>query len=315
MARYRPIDVRLWTDRRFLSLTDEGKLLWVFLLTTPSTLPIPGVIIGGEATLAEQLGWPVERYRERFQELQQRGMRVRAEGRVVWLSNALKYQPPANPNTIKGWAKTWDDIPEGELKDSVWEALRIACKSWSGLFTKLFPKRFGEPFAQLLLEPLHTGSGSGSETGSGSGSGSGSGEGAHAIRPTDLDLERRRRVGDKGWDRLNAMRAQIAAEEGWEDVRPLHPMDPGRTALATRLRESGGTGEKDLDHVLAVAEAEAKTKRTVEYLNGSIFDPIPWRKKLGMRITDAQRARPIAASGGPTAVALAELDRLERGEA
>jgi hypothetical protein len=147
MAKYRPIDLRLWNDRKFLSLTQDGRMLWLFLLTAPCTLPIPGVIVAGEAALAEQLGWTTERLRERLRELFQRELAISTEGRVVWLRNALKYQPPANPNMIKGWAKTWDDVPECALKIEIWEALRIACKTWSKLFEKGFrePSRNGYP--------------------------------------------------------------------------------------------------------------------------------------------------------------------------
>ncbi len=157
MANWRPVDVRLWNDRKFLACGDGARLLWLFLLTCPS-LPIPGVVLGGEAALAEMLGWTPERLRERFAELSRNGLRVRREARIVWLQNALKYQPPSNPNMVKGWGKKWDDVPEGDLKLELWEALRIACKPWSVLFGKLFAK------------PLAEGSGNGSVNRSGNGS-------------------------------------------------------------------------------------------------------------------------------------------------
>lgn len=156
MANYRPVDVRVWNDRKFLACGDEARLLWLFLLTCPS-LPIPGVVVGGDASLSEQLGWTPERLRERFAELARNGLQVRRENRIVWLPNALKYQPPANPNMIKGWAKKWDDVPEGDLKRELWQALRIACKSWSVLFSKLFE------------EPSQVGCGNGSSNRSGNG--------------------------------------------------------------------------------------------------------------------------------------------------
>lgn len=143
MANWRPVDVRLWNDRKFLACSDGARLLWLFLLTCPA-LPIPGVVLGGDAALAEMLGWTPERLRERFQELSRNGLQVRRETRIVWLPNALKYQPPANPNMVKGWGKKWDDVPEGHLKLELWEALRIACKSWSVLFAKMFAQPLAE---------------------------------------------------------------------------------------------------------------------------------------------------------------------------
>lgn len=151
MSKYRPIDTRLWNDRKFLSLSGDGRLLWVFFLTSPTTLPIPGVILGGEAALAEQLGWTTERYRNAFAELLAKQLRIRCEGRLVWLPNAIRYQPPRNPNMVKGWSETWDDIPECQLKAELWEALKIACKGWSQLFGRLFR----HPFAEQTAEQLH----------------------------------------------------------------------------------------------------------------------------------------------------------------
>jgi hypothetical protein len=150
VSKYRPIDVRLWNDRKFLSLSDDARLLWMFLMTTSSTLPIPGVVIGGDAALAEQLGWLPERFAKRFQELSRNGLAVRKEGRFVWLVNALKYQPPSNPNVMKGWARYWDDVPESALKHELWQALKVACKSWSRRFDELFAEPFTEPFRDGL---------------------------------------------------------------------------------------------------------------------------------------------------------------------
>jgi hypothetical protein len=78
---------------------------------------------------------------------------IRREGRLTWLPNALKYQPPSNPNAVRCWGKSWDDVPECSIKTELWQALKIACKSWSVLFAKGF------------AEPLTNGSMNGSMNG------------------------------------------------------------------------------------------------------------------------------------------------------
>ncbi len=103
----------------------------------------------------------------------------------------------------------------------------------------------------------------------------------------DPEVVARRELGDRLWAQLNAARLAIASERGWADVQPLHPMDPGRTELAERLRESGASGEASARHVLAVAAAEARAKGTVRWLTGSVFDAARWRNGLGMRVADA----------------------------
>ena len=154
MSRYRPVDVRLWNDRKFLSLSGDARLLWVFLLTAPSSLPIPGVIIGGDFAIAEQLGLDPKLLGGLFDELFTKELSIRRDGRLIWLSNALKYQPPRNPNMLKGWSETWDDIPECPLKLEIWEALNIACKSWSKLFGQLFRQPLPALFAKQEAKQL-----------------------------------------------------------------------------------------------------------------------------------------------------------------
>ena len=148
MSRYRPVDVRIWNDRKFLSLSTDARMLWVFLLTTPISLPIPGVVVGGDGAIADQLGLDPEGLGELFGELFGKGLSIRRQGRLIWLPNALKYQPPQNPNQIKGWSKTWEDIPECELKAEIWHALKIACDSWSKQFRELFREPLPEQFAK-----------------------------------------------------------------------------------------------------------------------------------------------------------------------
>ncbi len=145
MATYRPVDTRIWSDRKFLSLSDDGRILWLFLLTTSFHKSIPGVIVAGEAALAEDLGWIPERFRKGFAELFAKGMGVAREGRLIWLKNAFRYQPIAGPNSVKGMAKIWDDVPECSLKHELWQALKVACKSWDKLFAKGFREPFPEP--------------------------------------------------------------------------------------------------------------------------------------------------------------------------
>ncbi len=148
MAKYRPVDVRVWTDRKFVSLSTNGRLLWIFLMTTPSTLPIPGVVVGGEEALAEQLGWTSKLLRTVFAELFAKQLSVRVDGRLIWLPNAIRYQPAKNPKMVIGWSRTWDDVPECGLKHEIWLALKLALAQWSELFGQLF----AEPLVKQAIK-------------------------------------------------------------------------------------------------------------------------------------------------------------------
>ena len=144
MARYRKIDTRIWGDVRFRELSSpppSGKYLWLFLLTGPQTSNIPGLFRAGEMALAEELGWSIEGFRKAFAEPLSKGL-VKADwnARVVWIPNAIKYNAPENPNVVKSWSSTWDDIPECTLKIEAYERLKD--------FTEGLGEGFGKAFVQ-----------------------------------------------------------------------------------------------------------------------------------------------------------------------
>lgn len=138
--RYRPVHTKLWADSKFLSLSDDGRMVWMMLLTAPSSSPIPGVIVGGEAALAEMMGWDVERYRQGFREPLANGFAMASDTRLVWLKNALKHQPPMNLNVAKYWATGWSEIPECALKHELWEAIKSTCLQWWETLGAWFPE-------------------------------------------------------------------------------------------------------------------------------------------------------------------------------
>jgi len=147
MARFRKVDPRLWGDSKFLALTDDARMAWIYLLTTPSHTAIPGVIVGGAASHAEILRWSPERFREGFAELSARGLANHdLIARVIWLPKAIKYNEPENPNVVIGWSKAWPEVPECPLKHEVWLALRRYLEGSPKLSPERFPELFPEPF-------------------------------------------------------------------------------------------------------------------------------------------------------------------------
>ena len=144
MARYRKIDTRMWGDSKFRKLSSPGpsaKYLWIYLLTGPHTTNLPGLFRAGEMSLAEEIGWSLEGFREGFAELFANGL-VNADwkARVVWIPNAVKYNPPDNPNVVKSWRDAWDEVPECSLKNEAYQGLQG------------FTKGLGEGFAKAFIE-------------------------------------------------------------------------------------------------------------------------------------------------------------------
>lgn len=128
MSFHRDVDVRMWSDQKFLSLSrppPNARELWFYLLTCPETCTVPGLLRLGRAGLAEALGWPVEETAVCFDEIEQRGMAMADwNARVIFLPNRMKYGPTPNPDWVAGWGAVLDAIPDCDLKQEIHRRLR-----------------------------------------------------------------------------------------------------------------------------------------------------------------------------------------------
>lgn len=117
MARYRKIDVRIWNDRKFRALSDNGKLAFILLLTHPDTTQI-GTIRTRVSNLADELGWSNDAMSHAILEAKSNGM-IDADEKagLMVINNFLKYNAPSSPNAFKSWCELIDLMPECDLLD------------------------------------------------------------------------------------------------------------------------------------------------------------------------------------------------------
>lgn len=119
-ARYRQISIEMYADEKFKALSPpkpSGQSLWIYLLTGPFSTLIPGVCVGGEAGMAERLGWSLPAFRRCFDEVASREMaRADWSGPLVFLPNALRHNQPQSPSVITGWRQAWAEVPACALK-------------------------------------------------------------------------------------------------------------------------------------------------------------------------------------------------------
>jgi hypothetical protein len=153
--RYRKIEVRMWGDEKFRTLSPlppSGQSLWLFLLTGPHTGPIPGLFRVGRAALAEELGWPQEDFDKAFDEDFRLGM-VKADwkARVVWIPNAIKCNPPQSPNVIISWASELHLVPECGLKAEAYRTIESTIYGLGDGFRNAFAKTIRKPSVKSLL--------------------------------------------------------------------------------------------------------------------------------------------------------------------
>lgn len=168
--RYSRVSRRMWRDEKFRALSapkPNARDLWLFLLTGPHCTAIPGLFVLGEASMAEELGWPLAATRAAFDEIVRAGMlRVDRGARLVWLPNALTHNPPASPNVVVSWRGPWSELPECALRIEARDALRAGLSEMGPSFADSFaialgeakarpsPNPSGGPRPKALVEPL-----------------------------------------------------------------------------------------------------------------------------------------------------------------
>lgn len=142
MARFRKIDPRIWNDAKFSSLSNDAKLLFIYLLTSPQTQMIGAVPMRAE-TVAAELGFDMERYGIRYRELYDLGIAEYDDRGLYWVKNYLKYNSPDNPKVVISWRECLDFLPECPLLQKVIESARSHCASRGERYLEAFEKGLG----------------------------------------------------------------------------------------------------------------------------------------------------------------------------
>lgn len=111
MARYRRIDPYIWHDDKFPAFSDDAKLLFFHLLTSPRGNPL-GCFVQGKPDMAEYLKWPMKRFAIPFKELLlSHRVEYDETTRLLLIPNYLKYNPLENENQAKMACKYLSELP------------------------------------------------------------------------------------------------------------------------------------------------------------------------------------------------------------
>ncbi len=146
MARYRKIDPRIWNDAKFSNLSNDAKLLFIYLLTSPQTQMIGAVPMRAESVAAE-LGFDMERYGIRYQELYDMGIAEYDDRGLYWVKNFLKYNSPDNPKVVISWRECLDFLPECSLLQKIIDSARVHCLSRGERYIEAFQNGIGNSMA------------------------------------------------------------------------------------------------------------------------------------------------------------------------
>lgn len=152
MRDYGKVFSTFWTSDSTRDLSDDAKVLALYLLTGPHS-NIIGCYRLPDGYISEDLGWTLQRVSKGFGELFQKGFATRDEDtKWVFVNNHLKWNPLENPNQITGGVKLYDQIPDAStVKPLIAKALRKYTKPDLRGFETL-PKPFADP-SETLSEP------------------------------------------------------------------------------------------------------------------------------------------------------------------
>ena len=161
---YRKVEIDVWEASDFRALSrpkPNAQTLWLWLLSCPRTVAIPGVIKGRLSAMAGDLEWPLRSFRKCLDEIVAAGMaEVDEAAGLVVLTRALlvdgKPRPTARPrtkNTAKAWGDAFIKLPSCALLDSLTARLRTFFDQIGGEIANVFAERVGWSTVGVSVPP------------------------------------------------------------------------------------------------------------------------------------------------------------------
>ncbi|WP_353096189.1 hypothetical protein [Tissierella praeacuta] len=138
------IDELIWTDEKYKSLSDDGKFLFLYVLSCPHRnilgfyfLPIPYGSF--------DLGWENERFTKGLKELLSNGfINYNFNTNIIFIKNFLKYNPLENPNQVKGAIKALQVLPTNSIDTELVDYLKTVDKPFIEPLLKRLDERLGK---------------------------------------------------------------------------------------------------------------------------------------------------------------------------
>lgn len=152
--RYRKISTRIWGDANFRSFSNNGKLVWFFVLTHPQMTSM-GAMRATIPGLAAELGWSEKAFREAFREPLSKGMlKVDEKASLLVVPKFLFHNAPESPNVVTSWSSQYEVLPECQLLTVYLQEVKGFVEGLGEGFRKAFaiPLSKGMPYPELQPE-------------------------------------------------------------------------------------------------------------------------------------------------------------------
>jgi hypothetical protein len=143
----------LWGESPFVALSPlapSGQALYLFLLTGPFTVALPGVCHpAGRAAIAEALGWATDAFDGAFRELFEQQLAVADwHARLIFLRDPLRDNEPQSPNVLIAWSKAFAELPDCDLRQSIAKSV--------GAFVRELGPRWADAWQSAIDRPCTT---------------------------------------------------------------------------------------------------------------------------------------------------------------
>ncbi len=142
---YSKLERCIWDKEKFKSLSDDGKLLYLYIITNPHNNLI-GFYVLKPGYACEDLGWDRERFTKGLGELLTKPLIEYDEvGSVILDLNQLAKFPLQNPNQVKSAISKMQALPKNKLFQSFAEMLKRLDKPLYKPLQEQLGKRLGKP--------------------------------------------------------------------------------------------------------------------------------------------------------------------------
>ena len=138
------VDERLWSDEKYRKLSDDGKLLFIYVLACSHRNMI-GLYLLPVQYGSYDLNWKEERFNKGLVELSDKSfIKYNFNTNIVYIKNFLKYNPLENPNQVKGAIKVLESIPTNAIDTELIKELERADKPFNKPLIELLYKGLGK---------------------------------------------------------------------------------------------------------------------------------------------------------------------------
>ena len=125
MSRYSKVFSYMWRDEVFNTLSDRGKLLFVYALTSPHS-NILGLYLLAKSYIAFDMCWSVEEVENIIQELQELDLIRYDENEVIYIPKFLKHNKISNMNQMIPALNTFLDLPKSSFHEDLLDKLKTS---------------------------------------------------------------------------------------------------------------------------------------------------------------------------------------------